>query len=70
MTQLLDASGTLWLDQDAMQVREKLRNLLRTWEDIHGLPRSFQTSAERGRERGGRSEYQPAHHNRSWGTQT
>ena len=32
----------------ALRFREDLRRLLRTWEDLHGLPHSFQTKAELG----------------------
>ena len=31
----------------ALRFREDLRRLLRTWEDLHNLPRSFQTKTER-----------------------
>ena len=34
--------------QKAMEVRNALRALLRAWEDLHTLPHSFQTKAERG----------------------
>ena len=32
----------------ALRFREDLRRLLRTWEDLHNLPHSFQTKAELG----------------------
>ena len=31
----------------ALRFREDLRRLLRTWEDMHQLPHSFQTKTER-----------------------
>ena len=31
----------------ALRFREDLRRLLRTWEDLHNLPHSFQTKTER-----------------------
>ena len=31
----------------ALRFREDLRRLLRTWEDMHNLPHSFQTKTER-----------------------
>lgn len=45
----LDASSILITSRDqALRFREDLRRLLRTWEDLHGLPHSFQTKAELG----------------------
>lgn len=32
--------------EQALKLREDLRRLLRTIEDMHGLPHSFQTKAE------------------------
>lgn len=44
---VLDTSGILITSRDqALRFREDLRRLLRTWEDLHGLPHSFQTKAE------------------------
>ncbi len=44
---MLDASAILSLNRDqALRFREDLRRLLRTWEDLHGLPHSFQTKGE------------------------
>lgn len=44
---VLDTSGILITNRDqALRFREDLRRLLRTWEDLHGLPHSFQTKAE------------------------
>lgn len=34
----------------ALVVRDKLRELLRAWEDLHDFPHSFQTKTERERE--------------------
>lgn len=46
-TSYLDASVILNVTRDqALRFREDLRRLLRTWEDLHGLPHSFQTKAE------------------------
>jgi hypothetical protein len=48
--QLLDGYGTIGVqlyDPAAMRMREAIRSLLRAWEEMHGLPRSFQTVAER-----------------------
>jgi len=46
---MLDASGIINVSRDqALRFREDLRRLLRTWEDLHGLPHSFQTKAELG----------------------
>ncbi len=46
----LDANAILHVaasrDQ-ALRFREDLRRLLRTWEDLHNLPHSFQTKTER-----------------------
>ena len=46
----LDVSGIMNVaatrDQ-ALRFREDLRRLLRTWEDLHNLPHSFQTKTER-----------------------
>ena len=45
---MLDASAILSLNRDqALRFREDLRRLLRTWEDLHNLPHSFQTKTER-----------------------
>lgn len=65
--QHLDGYGTIMVDPAAMRVREALLALLRSWEEMHGLPRSVPTRAERGMERGGRGEYAPPHHNRQVG---
>lgn len=43
----------------ALEVRNKLRDLLRAVEDMHDFPHSFQTKVERG-ERSAKQE----HHNR------
>lgn len=44
----LDTGGTITLyDPAAMRVREAMRAWLRAWEDMHGLPHSFDTRAER-----------------------
>lgn len=46
----IDSAGILNViatrDQ-ALRFREDLRRLLRTWEDLHNLPHSFQTKTER-----------------------
>lgn len=48
-TSYLDVSGIMNVTRDqALRFREDLRRLLRTWEDLHGLPHSFQTKAELG----------------------
>lgn len=39
--------GVSLYDPAAMEVRNALRALLRAWEEMHRLPRSFQTVAER-----------------------
>lgn len=45
----IDTNGILITSRDqALRFREDLRRLLRTWEDLHGLPHSFQTKAELG----------------------
>lgn len=43
----LDSYGTLMADAAAMRVREALLALLRSWEDMHGLPRSVPKRLER-----------------------
>ncbi len=49
-TAYIDTSGIIGViatrDQ-ALRFREDLRRLLRTWEDLHNLPHSFQTKTER-----------------------
>lgn len=46
---IIDSAGILNVTRDqALRFREDLRRLLRTWEDLHGLPHSFQTKAELG----------------------
>ena len=62
--QPFDSYGTIMTDAAAMRVREALLALLRSWEDMHNLPRSVPTRAERGLERGGRGEFGPMHHQR------
>lgn len=47
-------------DPAAMKVREAMRAWLRAFEDMHGLPRSFQTVAERN----GGLEKKAGHHHR------
>lgn len=49
---LLDSNATMDLSHrlnrdEALKVREHLRGILRTFEDAHRLPRSFETKAER-----------------------
>lgn len=45
----IDTSAILITSREqALRFREDLRRLLRTWEDLHGLPHSFQTKAELG----------------------
>jgi len=47
----LDVNGILPVTRDqALKFREDLRRMLRTWEELHGLPPSFQTKTERERE--------------------
>lgn len=46
----LDAYGTIGVqlyDPAAMKMREAMRAWLRAFEEMYGLPRSFQTVAER-----------------------
>ena len=50
---MLDVHGIMTVTQgssreQALKLREDLRRLLRTLEDMHGLPHSFQTKAELG----------------------
>jgi len=48
-TSYIDTSAILLVSRDqALRFREDLRRLLRTWEDLHNLPHSFQTKAELG----------------------
>ena len=46
-------------DEAAMKVRNAMRELLRAWEEMYNLPRTFQTKVERG-EAGAKE----GHHNR------
>ena len=39
--------GVIATRDQALRFREDLRRLLRTWEDLHNLPHSFQTKTER-----------------------
>ncbi len=39
--------GVIASRDQALRFREDLRRLLRTWEDLHNLPHSFQTKTER-----------------------
>lgn len=65
--QFIDIRATMGTtDAAALAVRNALLALLRSWEDMHNLPRSVPTRVERGLERGGRSEFAPPHHNRGW----
>jgi len=48
---MIDTNGIVNVTQEAtreqaLKLREDLRRLLRTLEDMHGLPHSFQTKAE------------------------
>lgn len=44
----LDSQGTIGVhDPAALRVREALLALLRAWEEMHTLPRSIPTRAER-----------------------
>jgi hypothetical protein len=52
---IVDAHGILMIEatrtatrEQALRFRETLRLQLRTFEDMHGLPHSFQTKAELG----------------------
>ncbi len=49
----IDARDTLQERDAALRVREALLALLRSWEDMHDLPRSVPTRIERGLPRGG-----------------
>ena len=53
-TSYIDTSvmiGVVASRDQALRFREDLRRLLRTWEDLHNLPHSFQTKTEREEER-------------------
>lgn len=46
-------------DDAAMRVRNAMRDLLRAWEEMYNLPRTFQTKVERGE-----APAKEGHHNR------
>lgn len=46
-------------DPAAMRVRNAMRDLLRAWEEMYNLPRTFQTKVERGE-----APAKQEHHNR------
>lgn len=45
--QHVDGNGIIVQEKAAMRVREALLALLRSWEDMHDLPRSVPTRLER-----------------------
>lgn len=67
LQQDIDTGSTIGtVNAAAMEVRNAILALLRSWEDMHGLPRSVPTVRERhqGSDRGGRAQLLGPHRGR------